>query len=200
MNFELYFNLGIEHITDLNGYDHILFIIAICTNYRILQWKELAILVTAFTIGHSLSLALAILNYVSFNPAIIEFLIPVTILSTSIHNIIKLPKPLVNAEFKTDFTKYLLVLLFGLIHGLGFSNFLKETLVQNESIFTPLLAFNLGLEIGQLLIVLLFLLLNFLFLNLLRKEQRDWSLFVSGAIFSVAFLIAAEKIKELFSN
>jgi hypothetical protein len=200
MNFELYFNLGIEHITDLNGYDHILFIIAICTNYRILQWKELAILVTAFTIGHSLSLALAVLNYVSFNPAIIEFLIPVTILSTSIHNIIKLPKPLVNAEFKTDFTKYLLVLLFGLIHGLGFSNFLKETLVQNESIFTPLLAFNLGLEIGQLLIVLLFLLLNFLFLNLLRKEQRDWSLFVSGAIFSVAFLIAVEKIKELFSN
>lgn len=200
MNFELYFNLGIEHITDLNGYDHILFIIAICTNYRILQWKELAILVTAFTIGHSLSLALAVLNYVSFNPAIIEFLIPVTILSTSIHNIIKLPKPLVNAEFKTDYTKYLLVLLFGLIHGLGFSNFLKETLVQNESIFTPLLAFNLGLEIGQLLIVLLFLLLNFLFLNLLRKEQRDWSLFVSGAISSVAFLIAVEKIKELFSN
>ena len=128
MNFELYFNLGIEHITDLNGYDHILFIIAICTNYRILQWKELAILVTAFTIGHSLSLALAVLNYVSFNPAIIEFLIPVTILSTSIHNIIKLPKPLVNAEFKTDYTKYLLVLLFGLIHGLGFSNYFNSIL------------------------------------------------------------------------
>jgi hypothetical protein len=200
MNFELYFNLGIEHITDLNGYDHILFIIAICTNYRILQWKELAVLVTAFTIGHSLSLALAVLNFVSFNPALIEFLIPLTILSTGIHNIIKLPKPLVNAEFKTDYTKYLLVLLFGLIHGLGFSNFLKETLVQNESIFTPLLAFNLGLEIGQLLIVFLFLLLNFLFLNLLRKEQRDWSLFVSGAISSVAFLIAVEKFKELFSN
>jgi hypothetical protein len=199
MNFELYFKLGIEHITDLNGYDHILFIIAICTNYRILQWKELAILVTAFTIGHSLSLALAVLNYVSFNPALIEFLIPVTILSTAIHNIIKLPKPLVNVEFKTDYTKYLLVLLFGLIHGLGFSNFLKETLVQNESIFTPLLAFNLGLEIGQLLIVFLFLSLNFLFLNLLRKEQRDWSIFVSGAISSVAFLIAVEKFKELFS-
>jgi hypothetical protein len=200
MNFELYFNLGIEHITDLNGYDHILFIIAICTNYRIAQWKELAVLVTAFTIGHSLSLALAVLNFVSFNPTLIEFLIPLTILSTGIHNIIKLPKPLVNAELKTDYTKYLLVLLFGLIHGLGFSNFLKETLVQNESIFTPLLAFNLGLEIGQLLIVFLFLLLNFLFLNLLRKEQRDWSLFVSGAISSVAFLIAVEKIKELFSN
>ena len=199
MNFELYFKLGIEHITDLNGYDHILFIIAICTNYRVAQWKELAILVTAFTVGHSLSLALAVLNYVSFNPALIEFLIPVTILSTSIHNIIKLPKPLVNAEFKTDYTKYLLVLLFGLIHGLGFSNFLKETLVQNESIFTPLLAFNLGLEFGQLLIVFLFLLLNFLFLNLLRKEQRDWTIFVSGAISSVAFLIAVEKFKELFS-
>lgn len=199
MNFELYFKLGIEHITDLNGYDHILFIIAICTNYRVAQWKELAILVTAFTVGHSLSLALAVLNYVSFNPALIEFLIPITILSTSIHNIIKLPKPLITSEYKTDYTKYLLVLLFGLIHGLGFSNFLKETLVQNESIFTPLLAFNLGLEFGQLLIVFLFLLLNFLFLNLLRKEQRDWTIFVSGAISSVAFLIAVEKFKELFS-
>lgn len=200
MNFGLYFNLGTEHITDPLGYDHILFIVAMCTNYRIRQWKTLAILVTAFTVGHSIALALAVFNVVAVNPPLIEFLIPVTIFASCIRNITFLPsEKMPHTEVsKKNYEAYFLVLAFGLIHGLGFSNFLKETLVANESLFVPLLAFNLGLELGQLIIVSIFLLLNFLFLELLRRQARDWSLFISGAVASIAFLLMMEKGAELF--
>lgn len=201
MNFGLYFNLGIEHITDPNGYDHILFIIAMCANYRLRQWKNLAILVTAFTLGHSFSLALAMLEIVPVNSNFIEFLIPVTIMLSCITNIIK-PQGNQFVESclipKNNKFSYLLILAFGIIHGLGFSNFLKETLVENESLFTPLLAFNIGLEVGQLLIVAIFLIFNFFFLEVLRKQARDWTIFISGAIASIAFLLIIEKAALLF--
>jgi hypothetical protein len=203
MNFLLYFNLGIEHITDPMGYDHILFILAMCTNYRLANLKTIVFLVTAFTIGHSLSLALAVLNIIPVNAALIEFLIPVTILMSCFRNIIDLPKDVLvnNAPISnSNYLQYALILFFGLIHGMGFSNFLRETLVADESIFTPLLAFNLGLEIGQILIVLFILVINFVFLEIFRKNSRDWALFISGAIASLAFLLALEKIYSLFNT
>jgi hypothetical protein len=202
MNFLLYFNLGIEHITDPMGYDHILFILAMCINYRLANLKTIVFLVTAFTIGHSLSLALAVLNIIPVNVALVEFLIPVTILMSCFRNIIDLPKDvLVNNTplTKTNNLQYLLILIFGLIHGMGFSNFLRETLVANESIFTPLLAFNLGLEIGQILIVLSILVTNFIFLEILRKNSRDWALFISGAVASLAFFMTIEKFYQLLN-
>lgn len=184
------------------GYDHILFILAMCTNYRIANLKTLAILVTAFTIGHSLSLVLAVLNIITVNAPLIEFLIPITILISCFRNVTDLPKDvLVNKApvSKTNNLQYLLILIFGLIHGMGFSNFLRETLVANESIFTPLLAFNLGLEMGQILIVLFILLINFIFLEILRKNSRDWALFISGAVASLAFFMTIEKFYQLLN-
>jgi hypothetical protein len=188
--------LGLEHITDPLGYDHILFILAMSANYRLREWKKLLVLITAFTIGHSLSLALAMLKIVPVNAAFIEFLIPFSILITCILN---LNKPLENnfdyqnTAIRRNLRNYIVILGFGLIHGLGFSNFLKETLVENESLFIPLLAFNLGLEIGQILILGIFLIFNFIILEVLRKQPRDWSIFISGAIASLSFLMLLEK-------
>jgi len=196
MNFGLYLNLGLEHITDPLGYDHIIFILAMSANYRLNEWKKLALLVTAFTVGHSISLALAMLRIVPVNASFIEFLIPLSIFITCLLN---LNKPLENyPSFKTTNKSfnpihYFIILSFGLIHGLGFSNFLKETLVANESLFVPLLAFNIGLEIGQLLILAIFLFFNFIILEILKKQARDWSIFVSAAISSISFLMLLEK-------
>ena len=196
MNFGLYLNLGLEHITDPLGYDHILFILAMSTNYRLREWKKLLILVTAFTIGHSLALAMAMLKIVPVNAAFIEFLIPLSIFITCLLN---LNKPLsnqigyLNIDKGKNLMKYFIILGFGLIHGLGFSNFLKETLIENESLFIPLLAFNLGLEIGQIFILGIFLIFNFIILEVLRKQPRDWSIFISGAIASLSFLMLLEK-------
>jgi hypothetical protein len=203
MNFGLYFNLGVEHITDPYGYDHILFIIAICATYMYKNLKSIAILVTAFTVGHSIALALAILNIVPVYPPLIEFLIPVTILASCIHNILQKPRelhPPSKTLARNNMTAYIGVLLFGLIHGLGFSNFLRETLVASESIFTPLLAFNLGLEVGQLLIVLSIFIINYIFVGILHRKQHDWNLFVSGGVASLTSFILVEKAVELFSN
>ena len=196
MNFGLYLNLGLEHISDPLGYDHILFILAMSANYRLREWKKLLILVTAFTIGHSLALAMAMLKIVPVNAAFIEFLIPLSILITCILN---LNKPLgnnfdyQNIALRRNLRNYIIILGFGLIHGLGFSNFLKETLVENESLFIPLLAFNLGLEIGQIFILGIFLIVNFIILEVFRKQPRDWSIFISGAIASLSFLMLLEK-------
>lgn len=201
MNFGLYFNLGLEHITDPNGYDHILFIIAMCAIYRISHVGKVAMMVTAFTVGHSISLALATLNIVPVWGALIEFLIPVTILITCIQNIAFPPKSDVvaaNNIARTDYWRYFWILSFGLIHGLGFSNFLRETLVSDESIFTPLLAFNIGLEVGQLLIVLAILFVGFIFLNILQRQQRDWIFFISGAVAGISFIMALERIGAVF--
>jgi hypothetical protein len=128
MNFGLYLNLGVEHISDPLGYDHILFILAMSANYRLREWKKLLILVTAFTIGHSLALAMAMLKIVPVIAAFIEFLIPLSILITCILN---LNKPLENnfdyqnIALRRNLRNYIIILGFGLIHGLGFSNFLN---------------------------------------------------------------------------
>lgn len=197
MNFGLYLNLGLEHITDPLGYDHILFILAMSANYRLREWKSLLVLVTAFTVGHSLALALSMLNIVSVNASFIEFLIPLSIFTTCLLNI---NKPLENnMGFQNTGTRkhivnYFIILGFGLIHGLGFSNFLKATLVENETLLMPLTAFNIGLEIGQIGILGIFLFFNFVFLEILRKQPRDWSIFISGAIASLSFLMLLKKI------
>lgn len=197
MNFGLYLNLGLEHITDPLGYDHILFILAMSANYRLREWKSLLILVTAFTVGHSLALALSMLNIVSVNASFIEFLIPLSIFTTCLLNI---KKPLENnigfqnTIGRKHIVNYFIILGFGLIHGLGFSNFLKATLVENETLLMPLTAFNIGLEIGQIGILGIFLFFNFVFLEILRKQPRDWSIFISGAIASLSFLMLLEKM------
>ncbi|MEQ9423590.1 MAG: HupE/UreJ family protein [Cyclobacteriaceae bacterium] len=186
--FELYFQLGLEHILDVNGYDHILFIISLCSIYLLRDWRRILVLVTAFTIGHSITLALATLDVITIDTTLIEFLIPVTIVITAIANLFMQPG---EAQGKLP-VNYVFASFFGLIHGMGFSNYLKSLLGSSSSIIVELFAFNIGIEIGQLVIVLTFLVATFLFVTLLGVTRRDWNLIISSAIAGIALTMILE--------
>ncbi|RRB03876.1 HupE/UreJ family protein [Larkinella rosea] len=185
--FWAYLQLGFAHITDPGGYDHVLFVIALCAIYNLNQWKQVLILVTAFTIGHSLTLALATLQLIQYSTALIELLIPVTILITSISNFFfKVPKSRFNERPNQPKGRYVLALAFGLIHGMGFSNYLRSLLGQQSGIVKPLFAFNLGLEFGQIFIVFGVLTIAFVLIELLKVRRHDWNLIVSGIVAGMA--------------
>ncbi len=186
-DFLIYLRLGYDHITDPGGYDHILFVIALCAVYRIQQWRQVLILVTAFTLGHSITLALATLRLIHYSTDLIELLIPVTILITAISNFFFQDRS--ERSMATTVTqpwRYGLALAFGLIHGMGFSNYLRSLLGREADILSPLLAFNIGLELGQLLIVSFVLAISYLLLNLARVAQLRWVLIVSGIVAGMA--------------
>ncbi|QMW01980.1 HupE/UreJ family protein [Spirosoma foliorum] len=189
-DFLIYLRLGFDHITDPGGYDHILFVIALCAVYTVQQWKQVLILVTAFTIGHSITLALATLQLIHYKTDLIELLIPITILITAITNFFfrepKSKSRLSTAQQPNRYWRYGLALSFGLIHGMGFSNYLRSLLGNEADIVTPLLAFNLGLEIGQLVIVSLVLGLAYILINIIRTSQLRWTLVVSGIVAGMA--------------
>lgn len=190
--FALYFGLGKDHILDyINGYDHILFVLALCAVYLIHDWKKILILVTAFTIGHSITLALATLNIISFPGNIIEFLIPLTIFITAVGNLFKEESSLTQTKVQIN---YFFALFFGLIHGLGFSNFLRALLGKNENIVSPLFAFNIGLEFGQVIVVAVFLAISFVLVNLLKVSRRDLKLVLSAAIAGIALLLMKDRV------
>lgn len=196
--FELFLKLGFQHISDIKAYDHILFLVALCGLYLIRDWRKIAVLVTAFTIGHSISLALATLNIVQVSSNLIEFLIPVTILVTAIFNFYQQPASLGKTFDNRQFRNYAIALFFGLIHGLGFSNYLRAMLDAEESIFTPLLSFNIGLEIGQLLIVAIILGISFLAVDVLKIKRKYWIYAVSTFAGAVAIQLMFETGKNLF--
>ena len=187
--FSLYFNLGLTHILDIRGYDHILFVVALCALYMLRDWRKVLILVTAFTIGHSLTLVLATLNILRVNAALIEFLIPVTIFVTAISNILRGQK---NFSQTKAHLNYAYALFFGLIHGMGFSNYLRSLLGREESITVPLLAFNLGLELGQVVIVAIVLVAASVFVSILNVSRRDWKIVLSSAIAGIALTLMTE--------
>jgi len=187
--FKLYFELGAEHILDIRGYDHIMFVIALCAIYSSQDWKKILILVTAFTIGHSITLALSALEIINFRTDIIEFLIPVTIFITAFSNIVRKQNSMKPGYLNLN---YFFGLFFGLIHGLGFSNYLKSLLGKDESIVTQLLSFNLGLELGQIIIVLVFMIIAFIFTGLFNVTRRDWNLVISSAIAGIAITMMME--------
>jgi hypothetical protein len=199
--FGTYLQLGFEHISDLNGYDHILFIVALCAIYKLKEWRKVAILVTAFTIGHSITLALAALDIIPIKAALIEFLIPITILATALYNVIGHKAKDQEYEEHHTFSRkinlnYFFALIFGLIHGMGFSNFFKSMMFPGEEnqLIQQLLAFNIGVEVGQLTIVIFILIFSFIAFNLLKIRQREWTLFVSGAAAGIALIMALERI------
>jgi len=192
--FGMYLDLGFEHIINFNSYDHILFVVTLCGIYILKQWKNVIILVTAFTIGHSITLVLATLNLIFIPSYLVEILIPITILITSFFNIIHK-----GTEFSKGLhrIKYATAMFFGLIHGLGFASSLQSMMGMEDSIVIPLLAFNLGLEIGQLVIVFSILLLALLFVGLLKVQRREWNLVISGMGAGVAILLIIERIMQM---
>ncbi len=188
--FELYFKLGLQHIADLQGYDHILFILTLCAVYRLSEWKKLLFLVTAFTIGHSLTLALATMNLLQLDTGLIEFLIPVTIFLTALANVLA-GRQEVTPALRT--LKYAAALFFGLIHGLGFSNYLRSLLGSERGLAVPLLSFNLGIEAGQLIIVAIVMLFTLLVVHVLKLPRREWHVLLSGAGMGVSLVLMIER-------
>jgi len=189
--FNIYLDLGFKHIIDLQGYDHILFVVTLCSIYILKDWKNVLVLVTAFTIGHTTTLALASLSIINVNSKLIEVLIPITILITAISNIIYKKD---EWSKKLHLFKYLTAMFFGLIHGLGFSNYLKSLLGNEENIIKPLFAFNFGLEIGQILIVSTILSITYVFINILKSKRREWNLVISGAGLGVSIILIIERL------
>ncbi len=180
--FPVYLRLGIDHILSVSAYDHILFLVALCAVYAATDWKRILILVTAFTIGHSITLALSSLDIISVKVDLVELLIPITILITALQNLMIKPNP--KQRWRPN---YFLALFFGLIHGMGFSNYFKALLGKEANIITPLFGFNIGVEIGQLCIVTGIMFLNYLVVSLGKVQQRRWNLMVSilAAVLSV---------------
>lgn len=190
--FRLYFDLGKDHILDYaNGYDHILFVVALCVLYITRDWKKLLILVTAFTIGHSITLALSTLRVVSVKAELIEFLIPLTIFITAVSNLFKNENEVSDGPMQMS---YVFASFFGLIHGLGFSNYLKSLLGKDQSIVTQLLAFNLGLELGQIIIVVLFMSTAFVVVDLFGLNRRDWKMVISSAIAGISLILMKDNL------
>lgn len=164
--FTLYLKLGMEHILNIDAYDHILFLVTLISSYTFDKWKEILILITSFTIGHTISLFLGTFKIINIQAEYIEFFIILTILFTALWNIFKLSVVKIK-----KFKFYLPSLFFGMIHGLGFSNTLQHLLFNEKEIFIALFGFNTGVEIGQLIIIPFFLIINFLIFKFINKSQ-----------------------------
>ncbi len=193
-----YLRLGVHHIADLRGYDHILFVAALTIAYRPGEWRRLLWLVTAFTLGHSVTLALATLDLVRVSPALVEPAIAATIVATSLLAFAfawRAPAGDGGAgSGQGQALRYTVAAAFGLIHGLGFSGYLRSLLGDEESLLVPLLSFNVGLELGQLLIVAVVLGVGVLVERGLRRSRRGWVLAASAAIASLGAYVLFERV------
>jgi hypothetical protein len=187
-DFSFYFKIGWEHIINKEALDHIFFIAALAAIYLLKDWKQVLILVTAFTMGHSITLVLSTLDLIEVDSGLVEFLIPCTIVFTAIANL-----------FQKSFTprairvNYFLALFFGLIHGLAFANTLRMIIASDQNFALSMFSFSVGLELGQVLVVFTILLLAELFVHLLRVSRRDWVIFISALVFGLALEMAIQR-------
>lgn len=182
-NFSVYFSLGLGHILNWAALDHLLFILSLTCVYVATDYKKLLWLVTAFTLGHSITLALATLHLIEFQVSWVEFLIPCTILAAAISNLMQTEQRY----------KYGVVAFFGLIHGLGFSNYLQSLLGAEGSLFTPLLAFNLGLELGQIIVVSIVLIFTTLASPIFQWKQKTTIAVLSGITIGLVLPMIIER-------
>ena len=188
-DFFFFLQLGWEHIISKDALDHQLFILALIAIFSFRDWKKVLILVTAFTIGHSLTLVLSALDVFRFPSEWVEFLIPCTIVFTALDNIIfsKNEKKLIQLN-------YYLALLFGLIHGMGFANSVRMMLANEQDITLPLFGFNVGLELGQIVVVAIALFIHYIFSEVLKLSNKIWIYIISVPIFIFALKMALERI------
>jgi hypothetical protein len=188
-DFAFYFKMGWEHIISKDALDHQLFILALACVYTIRDIKRVLIMVTAFTIGHSLTLALSVYDIIRFSSKWVEFLIPCTIFITALNNIFQ-----IDSKGKSAKINYYLALCFGLIHGMGFANAIRIMLAQDQTIGWGLFGFNVGLEAGQIFCVAIILIIGILFLNGFKVKRRDWIFFLSSGVFALSIKMALERI------
>ncbi|MCC5916070.1 MAG: HupE/UreJ family protein [Cryomorphaceae bacterium] len=188
-SFEAYLRLGWDHILDVEGYDHMLFLVALLALYTLKNWKPILILITAFTLGHSVTLILTGLRGPIISGDWVEFLIPITILITVTGNLVLANNKSASKRF---YWRYAMAAFFGLIHGMGFSNFFSTLMSPDAEILMPLLAFNVGIELGQIVFVMVLLLVQFLMVTFLRMQLRSWNLVMSGAAGGIALILLME--------
>ncbi|MBC7867320.1 MAG: HupE/UreJ family protein [Gloeobacteraceae cyanobacterium ES-bin-316] len=181
-DFAFYFDIGWKHIISADALDHQLFILALSAIYLLQNWKQVLVLVTAFTIGHSLTLFLSAFAVISIKSEWVEFFIPLTIVITALLNFTQ-----------KDFTlpswrlNYFLALAFGLVHGLGFANNIRFMLASDQGIALPLFGFNVGLEAGQILVVAFILLMSYALVNKAGLPRKWWV----GSLSAIAMMIGA---------
>jgi hypothetical protein len=189
--FNSYLVLGFQHIMNIQALDHLLFILSITCMYKFYDAKKLLLLITAFTLGHSMTLALATLKWIDFSQKWIEFLIPCTILFSALSNLNFKQTNIRSTKLPTY--KFILVGIFGLIHGLGFSNYLQSLLGNEHSILSPLFAFNIGLELAQIMVVLSILLISNLLIELFKIKLIYFVLVISGIIIGLSLPMVLER-------
>lgn len=183
--FSVFFEVGLRHVLDLNGYDHILFLLVLTVPYSIKEWKKIVLLVTLFTLGHTVSLVLSVFNIITVKAQIIEFLILVTILITALYNIFIASKS--NKNTPLSFL-WITTLFFGIVHGLGFSNYFKTLIAGNTTDkIAMLFSFAVGIETAQIVVVGSVLLISFLVLTLNVFNKREFTLVVSALVLGIVF-------------
>ncbi|WP_333693219.1 HupE/UreJ family protein [Flavobacterium sp.] len=188
--FWLYFNLGLKHVLDINGYDHVLFLMALSVPYAFKDWKRVLLLVSLFTLGHTLALILAVYEVLIIKASLVEFLIPITILITALFHLFTAGK---SAKKESITFVAFVTLFFGIIHGLGFSNYFKVILPgDNSDKLLPLLEFALGIEAAQIIVVLGVLILSYIVQTFFRFSKRDWTLVMSSFIVGVVLPMIVE--------
>ncbi|NQX84937.1 MAG: HupE/UreJ family protein [Flavobacteriaceae bacterium] len=178
-DFWFYLEYGVKHVLDINGYDHVLFLMLLAVPYLFKNWRRVLILVSNFTLGHTISLLLAAYGVVTMKDSLVEFLIPLTILILAVYNVFTAGK---NEKDKNINLVFISTLFFGLIHGLGFAREFKILVDRTENKLIPLLEFALGIEIAQVIIVFVVLFVGFLFQTVFRLSRRDWIMVVSAIV------------------
>ena len=187
-DFAFYFKLGWHHIISLDALDHLLFILALSAIYLLSNWRQVLVLVTAFTIGHSVTLALSVYDVIRVNSNWVEFLIPCTIVVTALFNLLQK-----NFKPRSLQLNYFLALFFGLIHGLGFANAIRFIMLKDESIGWNLFGFNIGLEAGQVVVVMIILLISYLVVNLAKLNRKWW-------VWSLSIFALAMSVKMIWER
>ncbi len=187
-DFSFYFAMGWHHIMSWDALDHLLFILVLSAIYLLRSWKQVLILITAFTIGHSLTLGLSVYRIVTVNERLVELLIPFTITATALYNLLQK-----NFDKRSIRLNYFLALFFGLIHGLGFANSIRFMLAKDQQLVIPLLGFNLGLEAGQTVIVALILLVSYLLVENIQLKRHWWVKGISLSSFFIALKMIVER-------
>ena len=188
--FWIYFEIGMRHVLDIRAYDHVLFLIALTVPYAFKDWKRVLILISIFTIGHTLALLLSVYGVVMVKAHLIEFLIPITILITAIFHLFTAGKSSKNESISII---GFVTLFFGIIHGIGFANYFKTLLSGSGSDkLIPLLEFSIGIEAAQIIVVFVVLLLSYVVQTLFRFSKRDWTLVMSSFVIGVVLPMIVE--------
>jgi len=180
--------LGYRHVLDIYGVDHMLFIIALMAVYLLRDWRKALVLFLFYVFGNSITISLSVHEIINVNINIIDYLIPVTIFIAAAGNIFKKH----DTYSPRSIFRLAMAFIFGLIHGFGFADYLKDILGTDHNLAVPIIGFNLGIEMGLIFIGFVFLIISWIFVNNLGVSRRDWNLVINSGIAGIALTLMFE--------